>query len=347
MDGVRRAVDSAEDARALGRIVRDALNVVTDASAFSVALFHPTRPEVAYRYKVVGPDRASTELGRQHVEDGPECAAATMDRRWHVFTREIAIRDEGDVRTCAVAVVQVPMASSGEIFGMVSVQTFRPGGFAEQELRHIAAIVDACAPRFAQVRSAGRFQPASAPPATPLAPAAAGVLPPAAAVSTPAPPQRTPEEVLRDLLHRCAGAGFAAAFLTGVDPDAGVLRGEIASEGAAALGIDTALGITTGALVIPLDDGDNAIARAVRERRIVSASTLYEITRPAFALDAAQQVERALPGARTVTLPLAVNDQSVGALVLGPMTDDPTFGAIEAVRGYVDDTTRELAALLA
>jgi hypothetical protein len=35
----------------------------------------------------------------------------------------------------------------------------------------------------------------------------------------------------------------------------------------------------------------------------------------------------------------------VGALVVGPMADDPTFSAIEMVRGYVDDATRELAEL--
>ena len=32
---------------------------------------------------------------------------------------------------------------------------------------------------------------------------------------------------------------------------------------------------------------------------------------------------------------------------IGPMADDPTFSAIEMVRGYVDDATRELADALA
>ncbi len=347
LDQVRRGVETADDARALGRVVRDALNLVTDASAFSVALFHLTRPEVAYRYKVVGPDRDSAELGRQHVEDGPRCAAATGDRRWHLFTRDIAIRDGADARTRGVTVLQVPMANGGEVVGVVSVQTFRPEGFDDRELRLISTIVDTCAPRFAQVRGAGRFQPASAPPPAPLEPATAGVLPPAAAVPTPAPPRRTPEAVLLDLLRRCAGAGFAVAFLVGVDPEGGVLRGELVSDAAAAQGLDTALGVTSGALRIPLDDRDNAIARAVRERRIVPASTLFEILRPAYAIDHAREIERAAPGPRTVTLPLAVNDQAAGALVLGPMAEDATFSAIEAVRGYVDDTARELAGLLA
>ena len=34
-----------------------------------------------------------------------------------------------------------------------------------------------------------------------------------------------------------------------------------------------------------------------------------------------------------------------GALVLGPMPEDPTFFSIEAVRGYVSDAAKELASL--
>ena len=67
IEDVRRGVETAEDARALGRVMRDALNVVADASAFSVSLFHTARTEVAYRYKVVGPDPDSAALGRKQV----------------------------------------------------------------------------------------------------------------------------------------------------------------------------------------------------------------------------------------------------------------------------------------
>lgn len=344
IEQVRRGAETAEDARSLGRVMRDALNVVTDASAFAVALYATARPEVAYRYKVVGPDPDSAELGRQHVEDGPQSASATGDRRWNVYTREIAIGD-GERRTRAVAVVQLPMANGGEVFGMVSVQTFRASGFTEQELRTIATMVDACAPRFAQVRAAGRFQPASAPPPTPIEPAPAGVLPQASAVPTAPPARRTPEDVLRDLLRRCAGAGFPSAFLLGVDPDGRTLRGELVSEGAAAL--DRAVGITNGALAIPLDDTGNAAARAMRERRIVPAPSLFDITRPALTVERTREIEAGVAGTRSVVFALVVMDRAAGVLVLGPMKDDPSFFAIEEVRGYIDDAAKELAALLA
>ena len=62
VDEVRKGLATAMDARSLGRVLRDAMSVITDASAFSIALFHLTRPEVVYRYKVVGPDRDSAEL---------------------------------------------------------------------------------------------------------------------------------------------------------------------------------------------------------------------------------------------------------------------------------------------
>lgn len=345
VDEVRRGLAAAGDARSLGRVLRDAMSAVTEASAFSVALFHLSRPEVAYRYKVVGPDRDSAELGRQHVDDGPACYAARHDRRWHVFARDLAIRDELDVRVREVIVLQLPMSSSAEVFGIVTVQTFRPDGFTDQELRLIASIVEAATSRFAQVRSTGRFQPA---PGSPASPEPAPIVPQRAATAAPgpaAPAPRSAEDVLRDLLRRCAGSGFPTAFLVGVDPGAGALRGEIVSDGDAAREVDYALGISSGKFAVPLDDRYNAIARAVREARIVPAPTAYEITRPTMDFDAAQSIEKLAGGGRSVTLPLIVSGEAAGALVLGPMADDPSFFAIESVRGYVGDATKELAEL--
>jgi hypothetical protein len=396
VEDVRRNLGTATDARGLGRVLRDAMSAITDASAFSVSLFHFARAEVAYRYKVVGPDRDSAELGRQHVDDGPACYAARHDRRWHVFAREVAIRDEGDARVREVIVLQIPLATGGEVYGIVTVQTFRPEGYTDQELRLVATIVEASSPHFAEARAAGRFQPtpaaaaagvatpsnlrapvepaASSPPPAPLqAEARPAVASPSAPVASPvvvvapAPaalttPSDTPtgadipaastarggrnaEGVLRELLRRCAGAGFATAFLVGVHSGAGALKGEMVSEGEASREVDYALGISSGKFAIPMDDRYNAIARAVREGRIVPAPTLYEITRPATDVEGAQTIERLVKGGRSVTLPLVVAGSAAGALVLGPMAEDPTFFAIEAVRGYVADAAKELAAL--
>jgi hypothetical protein len=342
MDEVRRGLALANDARSLGRVLRDAMSVITDASAFAVALFHATRPEVAYRYKVVGPDRDSAELGRQHVDDGPACYAARHDRRWHVFAREMAIRDELDVRMREVIVLQLPLTTAGEVFGVVTVQTFRPQGFTDQELRLIASVIEAASPQFGLARAAGRFQPSSAAPASEMAPQTILAAPPRSAA---APPPRTAEDVMKDLIRRVGGAGFATAFLLGVDPGAGSLRGELVSEGEAARELDYALGISSGKFAVPLDDRYNAIARSVREARIVPSPTAYEITRPATDFDGAQAIEKLARGGRSVTLPLIVNGEAAGALVIGPMRDEPSFFAIEAVRGYVDDATKELAEL--
>lgn len=341
VDEVRRGLATATDARSLGRVLRDAMSVITDASAFSVALFHATRQEVAYRYKVVGPDRDSAELGRQHVDDGPACYAARHDRRWHVFAREMAIRDELDVRLREVIVLQLPLSTAGEIFGVVTVQTFRPQGFSDAELRLIATVIEAASPAFGLARAAGRYQPSTASPTTDIPPQTILASAPKPAVA----PARTAEDVLRDLLRRCAGAGFATAFLLGVDPGAGALRGELVSDGEAARELDYALGISSGKFAVPLDDRYNAIARSVREARIVPSPTAFEITRPATDFEGAQAIEKLAKGGRSVTLPLIVNGEAAGALVIGPMRDEPSFFAIEAVRGYVDDATKDLAEL--
>jgi hypothetical protein len=339
VEEVRKSLEDAGDARTLGRILRDVMNVITDASAFSISLFHVALSEVAYRYKVLGPEADSSELGRQAVDDGPSCYAARHDRRWHVFQRDLAIRDGTTVRHRDVAVLQIPLVGAGEVFGVITVQTFRPERFSDHELRLIAAVAEAAAPRFGQVRLSGRFQP---PPSVTGEPAAA-VLPPTAAAERPAAQQRTAETVLANLLRRCSGAAFKTTFLMGMDPGAGVLRGELVSDSDIARELDYALGITTGKFTIPLDDRYNAIARAMREARIVPAPTIHEIAQPALDWQASLSLERLARGGRTVTLPIVVDGSPVGALVLGPMADDPTFSSIETVRGYVDDATRELA----
>jgi hypothetical protein len=340
VEEVRKSLEDAGDARTLGRILRDVMNVITDASAFSISLFHVALPEVAYRYKVLGPEADSAELGRQAVDDGPSCYAARHDRRWHVFQRDLAIRDGANVRHRDVAVLQIPLVGAGEVFGVITVQTFRPEGFSDHELRLIAAVGEAAAPRFGQVRLSGRFQP---PPSTTGGPAAVAL--PPTATERPTPQQRTAETVLASLLRRCSGAAFKTAFLMGVDPGAGVLRGELVSDSDIARELDYALGITTGKFTIPIDDRYNAVARAMREARIVPAPTIHEIAQPALDWQASLALERLARGGRTVTLPIVVDGAPVGALVIGPMADDPTFSAIEVVRGYVDDATRELADL--
>ena len=341
VEEVRKSLEDANDARSVGRILRDVMNVITDASAFSVSLFHIALTEVAYRYKVLGPEADASELGRQAVDDGPGCYAARHDRRWQVFKRDLAIRDGANVRRREVAVLQVPLFGAGEVFGVMTVQTFRAEGFSDHELRLIAAVAEVASPRFGQVRLSGRFQP---PPSN--VPSSSEPAPTVLAhADRPATQQRTAETVLADLLRRSAGAGFATAFLMGFDPGAGVLRGELVSDSDVARELDYALGITTGKFTVPIDERYNAIARAMREARIVPAPTIHEIAQPALDWQASLALERLARGGRTITLPIVVESDPAGALVLGPMADDPTFSAIEMVRGYVEDATRELAEL--
>ena len=74
-------------------------------------------------------------------------------------------------------------------------------------------------------------------------------------------------------------------------------------------------------------------------------STGRQITRPATDFEGARAIERLAKGGRSVTLPLIVNGQAAGALVLGPMRDEPSFFAVETVRGFVEEAVKELATL--
>jgi hypothetical protein len=319
---IASAVSAVDDARAAGRILRDAMNEVSEASAFAVALFHVDRPEVAYRYKVVGVDPASSDLGKQPVDDSPSCFAVRNAERWHAFDRTVTVAGERR----RVGVLQVPLAAANESIGVVTLQTFREGGFASGELELIAAIVQATVPAFAKARAAGRFQPVATPAPAPAQPETAPAA--AAPAAAPAPPvAETTDDILSSLLVQLTAAGFPTSFIVGLDPEAGMLRGDRVSGSVEASGIDRLLGISDGRFHISSDDRYNAIARACREARIVSAPTVHELVQPAHDWNEATLIERLAGGGRSAIAPIVVNGDVVGALVAGPRAEE--IGPVE------------------
>ena len=321
-------VSAVDDARAIGRILRDAMNEVSEASAFAVALFHADRPEVAYRYKVVGVDPASSELGKQPLDDSPSCFAVRNAERWHAFDRTVVVGDERR----RVGVLQVPLSDGTDAIGVVTLQTFRDGGFAKGELELIAAIVTATAPGFVQARATRRFQPLTT------------TAQPANATAAPAAPAaQTTDDILGDLLAQCAAAGTPTAFIVGLDPEAGMLRGDRVSGSIEAGGIDRLLGISDARFAVSVDDRYNAIARACREARIVSAPTVHELIQPVHDWNEATLIERLAGGGRSAIAPIVVNGDVVGALVAGPRTDDFAPADLDQLRALVDAAGERLA----
>ena len=343
VEEVARAIAELTDARSMGRVLRDAVTAIAGVDGFSVSLFNSVRREVAYRYKVVGSDPDSAEMGRQAVDDGPDCYAARRDRRWHAFAREIGIRGPEGVQARKISVLQYPLDADDEIFGIATLQVFGDGGFSDHATRLVARVVDVATDRLAAVRRAARFQPSPSPHES----AAAVVLPPAAAApssSAPTQPEgATTDEILSDLMTRCAEIGLPTTFLVGVDPAAGLLRGELISASPAARELDYALGVSVGRFTIELADRFNAIARACREGRIVTSMTLDEVIHPLRDADGAATLERLVQGGRTTILPISVSGDVVGALVVGPMADEPGFSTVVKVRDIVNETASRLA----
>jgi hypothetical protein len=326
------AVSTADDARAVGRILRDAMNEISEASAFSVALFHADRPEIAYRYKVVGVDAPSSELGKQPVDDSPTCFAVRNAERWHAFDRFIAVAGERR----RVGVLQVPLNSAEDAIGVVTLQTFRDGGFAPGEPETIAAIVQATAPAFAAARAAGRYQPSAAPAAPASGPAAETPVAPA--------PAETTDQILSGLLVQVAAAGIPTSFIVGLDPVAGMLRGDRVSASVEAGGIDRMLGISNSRFTVSVDDRYNAIARACREKRMVSAPTVHELVQPAHDQNEATLIERLAGGGRSAIAPIVVNGEVVGALVAGPRAEELQPTELDHIGSLVDAVGRRLSA---
>lgn len=355
---VTRAVAVAGDARAIGRVLRDALNAVTATAAFSVALFHSDRPEVAYRYKVVGVDAASSQLGRHPVDDGAGCEAVRHGQRWHTFVRVLPA-GSGEQR---IAVLQLPIRDDGIPIGVVTVQTLNAGGFGEHELELIDGIVDATRAAFAEARASGRFQPPSAAEPTPprarpaeseasarrSAPSDAAPGP-----TDPAPSDHAPaavpsegassDDILDRLLARFTSAGVPTAFIVGLDVPAGILRGERTTGSPAAAELDTALGITGGRFAVSLDDRYNAMARSCREARTIAAPTVHELLQPVYGWSEALVLERLVGGGHSTVLPVIVEGSVVGAVVAGPGFEALDQLAVERLEAIVADAAQELA----
>jgi hypothetical protein len=341
VEEVARSLDELNDARSIGRILRDAVTAIAGVDGFSVSLFNSVRREVAYRYKVVGADPSSAEMGRQAVDDGPDCYAARRDRSWHSYIREIGVRGPEGLEARKISVLQYPLVAADEVFGVATLQVFGETGFSDHAARLVLRVIDVSSDRLAAVRRASRFQPSL----SPLESAAAAVLPPAAAAPssalTPAEAPTT-DEILTDLLAKCAEIGLRTTFMVGVDPAAGVLRGELISTSAAARELDYALGISAGRFTIELADRYNAIARACREGRIVTSPTLDELVHPLRDAYGAATLERLVQGGRSTIIPVTVSGDVVGALVVGPMADEPGFSTIVSVRDMVNETASRL-----
>ena len=341
VEEVARALDELTDARSIGRVLRDAVTAIAGVDGFSVSLFNSVRREVAYRYKVVGADPESAEMGRQAVDDGPDCYAARRDRRWHSYPREIGVRGPEGVEARKISVLQYPLVAADEVFGVATLQVFGEAGFSDHATRLVLRVIDVSSDRLAAVRRAARFHPSL----SPLESAAAAVLPPAAAAPSLTAEQLeapTTDQILNDLLANCAEIGLPTTFMVGVDPAAGLLRGELVSGSAAARELDYALGISVGRFTIELADRYNVIARACREGRIVTSPTLDELVHPLRDADGAATLERLVQGGRSTIIPISVSGDVVGALVVGPMADEPGFSTIVKVRDMVNETASRL-----
>src|SRR3989475_8511546 len=208
VEEVARALDELTDARSIGRVLRDAVTAIAGVDGFSVSLFNSVRREVAYRYKVVGADPDSAEMGRQAVDDGPDCYAARHDRRWHSFVREIGVRGPEGVEARKISVLQYPLLAADEVFGVATLQVFGDTGLSGHATRLVLRVIEVSSDRLAAVRRAARFQPSQSPQES----AAAAVLPPVAAAPFSAPTASaeapTTDSILNDLVNGCTEIGL-------------------------------------------------------------------------------------------------------------------------------------------
>jgi transcriptional regulator with GAF, ATPase, and Fis domain len=364
LNELQRALSSSLDARALGRVLRDAMGAVLEHIGFAVSLFHPQRPEVAYRYRVVDAEALPQESARRPVDDGPAARAAQRAERV-VFTREIELAlDGGRTMRRTVHVAQFPLLIGPSAIGIVTVQAFRPDGFSDDELDLAQSVVETSANYFAHARRSGVRRPgpeepkftlvSGTGPVSPREPQApplaateeasrAGV---ADAPAAPPPATRGADQIVIELLKHLGALGSPNAFAVVADDDGALLRGHSVSDWAFMKQLDRAVGISTGAFSIGLEDRANAIARACREGRLVMVVWLFEVLRPALTWEDALDLERAAGGGRCLIVPLLVDDHVAGAVVAGPSAEELSGTTIAQIAARVEAAAEELARLV-
>ena len=358
LNELQTALSSSLDARALGRVLRDAMGAVLEHIGFAVSLFHPQRSEVAYRYRVVDADALSGENARRPLEDGPTCRAAQRAERV-VFTRELELTlDAGRTMRRQVHVAQFPLLVAQSPIGVVTVQAFRPDGFTNDELDLAQNVVDTSANYFAHARKAGMRRPGPEEPkftlvtgTGPIAPAEERVTeqPSATTEVTPvveaapgALAKRT-DQTLRQLLVHVGALGSPHAFIVLVDDAGTTLQGHSVSDWAFMKVLDKAIGITTRAFSVALEDGANAIARACRETRVISVAWLFEAIQPALAWEDALALERAAGGGRCTIVPLIVAGRLAGAVIAGPSAQAMSAQTITQLAARVEAAAEQLS----
>ena len=361
LNELQSALSISLDARALGRVLRDAMGAVLEHIGFAVSLFHPQRAEVAYRYRVVDADALAGENARRPLEDGPASRAAQTSARV-VFTREIELAlDAGRTMRRAVHVAQFPLLVAQSPIGVVTVQAFRPDGFSNDELDLARSVVETSANYFAHARKVGVRRPGPEEPkftlvtgTGPIAPAD-GQVPELVPQRVETPklvdpasraPAKTVDQTLRQLLVHLGALGSPHAFILLLDDSGTALVGHSVSDWAFMKDLDKAIGITSRIFSVALEDRANAIARACRETRVISVAWLFEAIQPALVWDDALALERSAGGGRCTIVPLIVSGRLTGAVVAGPSGQTLSATTITQLAARVEAAAEELARAL-
>ena len=133
------------------------------------------------------------------------------------------------------------------------------------------------------------------------------------------------------------------AFVALADESTGLLRVHLTSPSPAMTELDRATGIARGTFLIGVDDRSNAIARAWRERRVVSVGWLHEVLQPILQWHDALALESLLGGGHCSIVPLLVDDRAAGVVVFGPTAADLSPAELERAGELATRAAAELS----
>jgi hypothetical protein len=146
------ALLAARSARDVGRVLRDALAPFAPTNAFAIAVHQTGRDDVVYRFRVVSEDEVGASLKSEPIDDNPG-SPATRSRDWVRTERHVLVAG----RPLPVRIAQRALVDRGHIVGVASLVS-QNGHLEGAALERAAALMDAAAPRLAELAAAGAFR---------------------------------------------------------------------------------------------------------------------------------------------------------------------------------------------
>jgi K+-sensing histidine kinase KdpD len=165
---IGRVLSATTDLPLLYRVIHEQVNRVMDATVFYIALYNEQRSLLAFPYTADQHqvDNVFDDLIEYPLSEGPT-SWVVRERRPLIVTQaddpvQSAGRPFGDEQRKSQSAIHMPMLRSERMIGVLSVQSYRPNAYSDEDMRTLEAIASQAAVTIENARLIQRLQDAYA-----------------------------------------------------------------------------------------------------------------------------------------------------------------------------------------